>query len=510
MQIYPIHPSFTAGTSFELAVQPNRRFSIAIYQQQDDESLSSLCGVVVTGKNGVGANLVDGKYVFESTGNSAPMRFDEDWNWPTITIRPNVSNLHSGAYVAIAYEVDAAGKPAHELGRSCVAHRPVFAARPQSDSMALVIARPRMPKAALAYIIPTATYHAYNSTGGGSFYDDRVHRYRAANRVSLRRPGGGLGARLGEPVDPYDTRSTRQQFAHWDAKFIRWLRKEGVACDFYTDLDLHYATTLDLTHYRCMLSVGHHEYWSEEMRAHVAYFVTQGGNVAVFSGNTCYRPVRFIGSEPDRPTEMRKLAESWDALKEQIDLDPRVSGNESNLIGLTYKHGGGHWGTWSRWRRRWVKCEREAIGFTVKRPEHWVFAGTQLQRDETFGAEDRLVGYEADGIPPDWPDDAFETLAVTNRLTGWEMGGAGAIGIFRPLLRDGRRSAGEVFNVGTTDWARALADSTAKSHGVVQQITRNVIRRYTGTEETNAIQHRQTQHEAADAPGEFALHTDAG
>jgi hypothetical protein len=328
--------------------------------------------------------------------------------------------------------------------------------------------------------------------------------------VSLLRPGGGLGARLGEPDDPYDTRSTRQQFAHWDAKFIRWLRNEGIACDFYTDLDLHSATALDLTRYRCMLSVGHHEYWSEEMRAHVAYFVTQGGNVAVFSGNTCYRPVRFIGAEPGQLSEMRKLADNWDVLKEQIDLDPRVSGNESHLIGLTYKHGGGHWGTWSRWRRRWVKCERQAIGFTVKRPDHWVFAGTQLQQGESFGAEDRLVGYEADGIPPDWPDDAIERLAVTERLTGWEMGGAGAIGLFRPLLRDGRRSAGEVFNVGTTDWARVLTDSTAQSHDVVQQITRNVIRQYTGAQEINATQQKRPLHEAADAGGEAALQTDAG
>ncbi|MBT2792969.1 N,N-dimethylformamidase beta subunit family domain-containing protein [Paraburkholderia strydomiana] len=508
MQIYPINPSFTAGACFELAVQPNTRFSVALYQQQDDDSLTSLCGVVVEGKNGVTATLKDGKYLFESTGNNVRMRFDEDWNWPTITIRPNVTDLETGAYVAIAYEVDADGKPVHELGQSCAAHRPIFAARPDSDSMALVIARPRNPTAALAYIVPTATYHAYNSTGGGSFYDDRVHRYRAANKVSLRRPGGGLGARLGEPVDPYDTRSTRQQFAHWDAKFIRWLRKEGIACDFYTDLDLHSATALDLTRYRCMLSVGHHEYWSEEMRAHVAYFVTQGGNLAVFSGNTCYRPVRFVGSEPGQLTEMRKLADNWDVLKERIDLDPRVSGNESNLIGLTYKHGGGHWGTWSRWRRRWVKCERRAVGFTVKRPEHWIFAGTQLQKDDTFGAEDRLVGYEADGIPPEWNDDAFETLAITDPLAGWEMGGAGAIGIFRPLLRDGRRSVGEVFNVGTTDWARALMDSAAKSNGVVQQITRNVIRKYAGLEAANELPRHAS--ETASATKEAALHTDAG
>ena len=35
-----------------------------------------------------------------------------------------------------------------------------------------------------------------------------------------------------------------------------------------------------------MLSVGHDEYWSWEMRDAVEGFVAAGGNVAFFSGNT--------------------------------------------------------------------------------------------------------------------------------------------------------------------------------------------------------------------------------
>ncbi len=68
----------------------------------------------------------------------------------------------------------------------------------------------------------------------------------------------------------------------------------------------------------------------------------------------------------------------------------------------------------------------------------------------------------------------------------------------------------KVFNVGTTDWARVLTDSTAQSHDVVQQITRNVIRQYTGAQEINPSQQKRPLHEAADAGGEAALQTDAG
>lgn len=465
MQVYPVQPSFTQGEFFELAVQPNRRFSIAIYQQRNDEALTSLSGVIVAGTNDVTSMLVGGKYVFQSAGDSGPVRFDQDWKWPTITIRPHTSALESGAYVAVAYEVDASGKPLSDLGRRCAAHRPVYGSPPDSDSMALVIACPRAPTARLAYIIPTATYQAYNSTGGGCFYRDPIHRSEAAVKVSLRRPGGGLGAQLGEPADPYDTRSPRQQFTHWDAKFVRWLRAEHIACDFFTDVDLHCATYLRLDDYQCVLSVGHHEYWSRRMREHVARFVNGGGNWAVFSGNTCYREVDFGGQSERADIEvMNNLSGRW--LEEY---------SESNLMGLSYDHGGGKYGDWRRYRGGWIRRTRESVGYTVRQADHWVFAGTGLRNGETFGAEDHLVGYEVDGVPPG--SSHFNTLADTPKLVGWEMEGMGAMGTFRPKSSDGP-AQGLVFNCGTTDWARVLMDPNAESHVIVDRITRNVVRRF--------------------------------
>jgi hypothetical protein len=505
MQIYPIHTSFTAGESFELAVQPKRRFGVAIYQQGGDELLLFCSGVVVEGQKNVKASLVDGHTIFESAGSNDAAPFDHDWNWPTIRIRPDLpahEALSSGAYVAVAYEVTAAGKPRDEAGRRCLGRKPVSGAPPASDSMALVVARPRIPTAPIAYIVPVATYHAYNSIGGGCYYNDPIHRRPAAMQVSLRRPGGGLGAQLGEPVDPYDSASPRQQFSHWDAKFIRWLRAEGIACDFYTDLDLHEGSALDLTKYSCMLSVGHHEYWSHEMREHVARFVEQGGNLAVFSGNTCYRPVKFTCDAAGNPIGMRKLAGDWDLLTEKPNNDPRACGNERHLIGLSYTYGGGHYGRWKRWRGGWINRKREAVGFTVTQPEHWVFTGTGLKKGETFGADDRLVGYEVDGLPADEPHNGFETLASTRQLTGWEMGGIGAFGMFRPKNPAGTLSEGQVFNCGTTDWARVLLDTQAKSNLVVQRITRNVVRRFIGLSFDGASHqdNRRAPREATETP----------
>ncbi len=301
------------------------------------------------------------------------------------------------------------------------AHKPIFAGPP--DSIALVIARPREPGAHVAYIVPMNTYHAYNPTGGSGFYGDPIHRTRPFTRVSLLRPGGGPGAQLGEPTDPYDPRAPRQQFTHWDAKFIRWLLAEGIACDFYTDHDLHRGTDLDLTKYRCMLSVGHHEYWSTEMRERVSQFIAKGGHLAMFSGNSCYRPVDFGDAPIDGDyTIMNRLAQ-W------------PGHDESNLIGLSYGYGGGKYGVWKRLRSGWIRRDREAVGFTVRQADHWVFEGTNLRDGQTFGAQDRLVSYEVDGVPEQ--SNGFVTLADTVKLTGWEIGGAGAMGVFQPHAEGG-------------------------------------------------------------------------
>ena len=202
MQIYPIYPSFSSGQFFELAVQPRRRFSIAIYQQQNNESLTSVSGVIVSATNNVKAELVDGKYVFLSVDAETRVRFDKDWEWPTITIKPNTPELRSGAYVAVAYEVGPRGEPLTDLGRRCSAHQAVFGWPPDSDSMALIVARPRTPEASLAYVIPTATYHAYNSTGGGCFTAIRFIARTPRRRSAFAVPAEGLAHNSANRVIP--------------------------------------------------------------------------------------------------------------------------------------------------------------------------------------------------------------------------------------------------------------------------------------------------------------------
>jgi hypothetical protein len=81
-------------------------------------------------------------------------------------------------------------------------------------------------------------------------------------------------------------------FHNWERVMVQWLEKNGYGVDCATNSDLEFHPEL-LRKYRLMLSVGHDEYWSWVMRDTVESFISGGGNVCFFSGNTCYWQIRF-------------------------------------------------------------------------------------------------------------------------------------------------------------------------------------------------------------------------
>jgi hypothetical protein len=475
MQVYPYQTSFVVGQTFRLCVEPNKQFSIKIFCQDDTEALKtvsedtyrilSLDGVIKKGK------ARNGRTIFLSSDRASEQKFDSDWEWPSVTFLTNHDTWQTNAYAAVVFEVDDEGKGISDIGQKIDRGDAIFPYPPDSCSMALLIGKPYNPaRASIAYVLATATYQVYNWTGGGRFYENK---YRGTERkyvVTTRRPGGGLGAELGEPKDPYDPQSPRQQFGHWDAKFIRWMKSENIACDFYCDQDFHTGSPLfNLNLYQLIISVGHHEYWSEQMRYNLDIFLQQGGNYACFSGNTCYRPISFGEYRTSNfMNQIDRLGDDW------------ADNNESKLIGLSYAYGAGHWGEWSVEAHDWINLERGNYGYTVQdgKETHWVFDGTGLTKGAKFGGgkNDFLVGYEVDGIPPG--DKLFNVLAKSPELKDvdevWDIGGTGSFGLLGTDA-DSEYKNGLVFNCGTTDWSRVLIDETAESNKIVRQMTKNVL-----------------------------------
>lgn len=374
-----------------------------------------------------------------------------DWRWPAYDF-PIPSGWPSGVYVAVLRP-----QPGHE--------EPALDAR---EARLLFVVTPATRKGrSILYKIPTFTYQAYNTAGGASLY--------SSGQVTLRRPGGGVGGPVKGLPDPYDLRSPRQTFAHWDARFIAWMEQNGFEADFCTDLDLHEGRYLS-DGYQLLLSAGHDEYWTAETRGHITAFRDAGGNIANFGANTCWWRVRltddgtafacdkFPPGAPDvvDPDGAYGCPDHW------WETDP-----ENALLGVSYRGGGGHW-----------DGSREPLGFTVTDPGHWIFDGTGLKHGDVFGHDDALVGYECDGAayntdaqgrPHPTGEDGtprnFTILGIAQLPDGtWNAAAREPTASPRAATLGLYSSGGTVFTAATTDWARALA-----TNSTVAAITRNVL-----------------------------------
>ena len=221
------------------------------------------------------------------------------------------------------------------------------------------------------------------------------------------------------------------------------------------------------------------------MRRHVSAFIEcGGGNVAFFSGNTCWWRVHLRDENKTLFCDKGLAAGSNLKRDQWFRIDP-----ENRLTGVSHRHGGGHW--WGT---------REAIGYTVQNAEHWIFAGTGLRDGDVFGADHALVGYECDGTAiseqcdelgfalPRHDDGTPHNFMIAGSAKlgpewaqdpdGFPGGRTATMGIYR--------SNGSVFTAGTTDWARVLA----RGDPHVVKITENILRHLsTPVKEQGAVKH---------------------
>ena len=382
--------------------------------------------------------------------------------------------------------------------------------------------RPREPGPILL-VLSTSTYAAYNDWGGPSLYTGgtRVSFDRPLAPGFLRKPEPALRKAQDEPdpealayfawaeangVSPW---SGGAGWWTWERPFVEWAERAGFAIDVATSQDLERHPEV-LDGHRLFLSVGHDEYWSWLMRDAVESFVSSGGNAAFFGGNTCWWQVRFeddgramtcfkyrADEDPVIGTDAaRRITGCWS--------DRRIDRPESSMTGLSFSRGG--------YSRYGAGVPRASGAYTVWRPDHWAFEGTDLRYGDALGLNDAIVGYEvdgcelmiADGLPvPTHEDGVPETLEVlaTAPARLWsqeeqpsryadEPGElehvAGALfGEFADAnvhrLEHNHAvvgcftvpGGGTVFNAGCTDWTYAIAGGDP----AVVRITRNVLER---------------------------------
>jgi hypothetical protein len=308
------------------------------------------------------------------------------------------------------------------------------------------------------------TYNAYNNWGGHSLYAYHARSKLQGSRVSFNRPPSS-------------------QFANWEQPLAAWAESNGYELEYAVNSDLEFHPEI-LSHYRLVLSVGHDEYWSAAMRDNLEDFISKGGNVAFFSGNTCCWQVR---SE-----ENGRALVSW---KQWYNMDPVFPSGDNRLLSTLWSHHlvgrpenqltgvGFLFGGYHRSHGQYMDGSG---AFTVHRPDHWLFAGTNLGRGEEFGGKDTIVGYECDGCeftlenglpkptgrdgtpqdftilatcPARWhPDDSlwYERFPKDRQ-------GAAVMGLYT--------RGGTVFTCGSTDWSHGLRGNDPH----VVQITKNLL-----------------------------------
>jgi hypothetical protein len=272
---------------------------------------------------------------------------------------------------------------------------------------AFFVVRPRA-STKIVLALASNTWAAYNDFGGPNLYT-------GGTRVSFQRPMAagylfkppGKGRRVtgtGAP-DPQNAAHVGYvQLNHlspyagsagwpdWEEPFLAWAKREGfdVGVCLNADLEEHPEVLDGASLY---LSVGHDEYWSKGMRDTVEAFVARGGNAAFFSGNTSLWQVRlegdamvgykgFLKDDPLYGTDrQREVTTFWS--------DHIVARPENHMTGVSFVRGGYH--------RIGRNVTNGLGGYTVYRPDHWLFDGTDVRYGDVLGNESTVVGYECDG-----------------------------------------------------------------------------------------------------------------
>ncbi|MCO5081012.1 MAG: hypothetical protein M9955_05050 [Rhizobiaceae bacterium] len=401
-----------------------------------------------------------------------------------------------------------------------------------------VVKAPAGRKNWIALVVTTSTMLAYNDWGGANHYrglgnDPRndaasplSSTQRPIARGMLKKPAGAPreANHLTLPIggapryasyewarhQGYSRHHADSGWATYERLFAVWAEEAGYAIDYLTQHDLHFDADA-LQDYRCLVVVGHDEYWSWQMRDVVDAFVDAGGGLSRLGGNYqwqvrlsedgttqyCYR---LPALDPEASADPRRATTVWEAKS--------VGRPGAATVGLN-----GLGGVYTRYG---VATPRSSGGFTVYRPEHWAFEGTDLYYGDVLGAAPTfLAAFEVDsieytfrrGLPyPTFEDGAPETLeilALCPAVRGEEDRFAGRYPIGGPIeevkgynielgedlpeyVNEGgmrgagmiaafTRAKGEVFNGGCTEWPYALSQRDP----FVDRIVRNVLNRFT-------------------------------
>ncbi|HLA58977.1 MAG TPA: N,N-dimethylformamidase beta subunit family domain-containing protein [Puia sp.] len=224
-----------------------------------------------------------------------------------------------------------------------------------------------------------------------------------------------------------------------------WLEKEGYDVTYISNVDTH-ADGAGLLRGKVFLSVGHDEYWTQQMVDNVTRARDAGLNLAFLSGNAISGRVELLPSTDGRPNRiMRKINRFSD---------------EENLMGVhSYGVGLADW--------------------TCVAPENWVFEGTGMKKGDRIH---QLVGWEFHGPP--FGNQKNMTVLAEGPVTNYS--GEPTNKSYSAVIYTTEKG-NYVFNAATCWWTKVLSYPPgymnppyryfSETDKRVQRITKNVLDR---------------------------------
>ncbi len=303
------------------------------------------------------------------------------------------------------------------------------------------------------------TWAAYNRWPDNySLYTDPRGSLVADTDVSFDRPYGKYAQIFEAPQSVGSG-----EFLLWEYPLCYWLEQHGYDVTYCSNVDLLEPQTP--LRAKCLVSVGHDEYWDLRQYQNCRAAIDQGVNAFFLSGNSVCFVAPYSPSTDGRANRIITRAGRYGGVSEQekpkMGPFPVEGPNENLLIGartITPFNGGGDW--------------------ICTQPDHWIFQGTGMKKGDAIRG---LVGWEFHGDPAKIP--GLEVVAE-----GIALSGGTNPAHWTSTIYPGPHG-NFVFNASTIWWAQGLASPPghmlpwshwSRPHGPdprVQRITRNLFDR---------------------------------
>ena len=290
-----------------------------------------------------------------------------------------------------------------------------------AGSVPLIVRQnPAAPASAVLVQVPVNTWEAYNPWGGKSLYQFNTSRH--ALEVSFDRP--------------FDQSEFHHMVTRLELPWVRFLERNGIDVSYQTDIDTD-AAPGSLLHHRLVFSIGHDEYWTQQMRDAFDQALARATNL-MFGSNSGEWRMRY---DADRRTIVQWRDTALDPVR-----DPRLESGffstfgepECRLMGVEH--------LWAAQR----DLASPPTSYTVVGPrsDPWLAAAGLAPGEVIPG----VVGYEWDSYIP----GCFAGRVV--RLMTTSIPGSDGVTHSADLVRATAPSGGRVFAMGTMELAWALDD----------------------------------------------------